>query len=78
MPETDRLVFYAVWIGGAALAAWIGRRQGRNALTCFVAGIVVTPLLAVPVLLWLGRPAPKAGAGDGGSDPQGGGPQGGG
>jgi predicted alpha/beta-fold hydrolase len=50
----DPLVHYGAWFGGATLAAWLGRRQGRNPLTCFVAAVVATPLLALPVLLWLG------------------------
>ncbi|MEM9144962.1 MAG: hypothetical protein AAGC57_02115 [Pseudomonadota bacterium] len=52
-PET--LLYYGVWFGGSALAAWLGHRQGRNPLTCFVASVVVTPVLALPVLLWLGK-----------------------
>ncbi len=57
MPEAATLVFHAVWLGGAGLAAWLGRRQGRNPLTCFVAAVVATPVIALPVLLWMG---PKA------------------
>lgn len=51
-------LFYLVWFGGSLLAGWLGRRQGRNPLTCFVASIVVTPVLALPLLLWLGPKAP--------------------
>ena len=51
---SNPLVHYGAWFGGAGLGAWLGARQGRNPLTCFVAGVVVTPLLALPVLLWLG------------------------
>ncbi len=49
------LLFYGVWLGGSALAAGIGRLQGRNPLTCFVASVVLTPVIAVPGLLLLGR-----------------------
>lgn len=61
--EADEILFYIVWIGGSGLAAWIGRRNGRNPLTCFVASIVVTPVVAVPVLLWIGRAEPNGGGG---------------
>lgn len=49
-----QVLYYAVWLGGSALAGWIGRRQGRNPLTCFVGSVVVTPVVAIPVLLWIG------------------------
>ncbi|MGF1445618.1 MAG: hypothetical protein ACFBRM_05395 [Pikeienuella sp.] len=53
--EPATLLFYGVWIGGSGLAALIGWQQGRNPLTCFVASVVLTPVLAVPGLLLIGR-----------------------
>ena len=51
----QQILYYAVWLGGSAVAGWIGHVRGRNPLTCFVASVVVTPVVAIPVLLWIGR-----------------------
>ncbi|MEO0995058.1 MAG: hypothetical protein AAFX62_14770 [Pseudomonadota bacterium] len=57
--STPDLIFYAVWFGGSALAAWLGHAQGRSPLTCFVASVIATPVIALPVLFWLGKAEPK-------------------
>lgn len=66
----ESLIYYGVWFGGSLVAGWVGHRQGRNGLTCFVAGVVATPVLALPVLLWLGKLEPAPGERDstGGTD----------
>ncbi|MEM1344459.1 MAG: hypothetical protein AAGI34_07735 [Pseudomonadota bacterium] len=55
----DQVIFYTVWIGGSVLAGWIGKRYGRNPITCFVASVVATPVIALPVLFFLGRKQDK-------------------
>ncbi|MGF1502290.1 MAG: hypothetical protein ACFBSD_10785 [Paracoccaceae bacterium] len=65
MGGAEELWVYPLWIGGSGLAAWIAHRQGRHPFTTFVASLIVTPLLALPILWYLGPKTPASDPTDG-------------
>ena len=44
------LVAFGLWVGGAAVAAWVGREKGRDPLAWFMLAFFLSPVVALIAL----------------------------
>jgi hypothetical protein len=44
------LIAFGLWVGGASVAAWVGREKGRDPIAWFVLAFFLSPLVALIAL----------------------------
>ena len=44
------LIAFGLWVGGAAVAAWVGREKGRDPIAWFVLAFFLSPVMALIAL----------------------------
>lgn len=45
------LIAFGLWVGGASVAAWVGREKGRDPIAWFVLAFFLSPLVALIALV---------------------------
>jgi hypothetical protein len=56
------LLGFALWIGGASVAAWVGGEKGRDPIAWFVVAFFLSPLVALVALGAVPSRSPAAAA----------------